>query len=309
MNDVAYEPTSHEPISFRGRLRAMLVGAVQQWINDRAMSKAAALAFYTLFSLAPIMLMVLAVAGAVFGDEAARGAIFEELHDLIGPSGAQAIELVLANARNPQAGLVATGMALGLLLIGATTVFGELKESLDEIWKVPPSKQSGIMSVIRTRILSLGMIMVLTFLLLVSLSVNAALAVIERFLHGYWAHAAVVLMPVSSAVSFAVITILFAAIYKLLPQLTLPWRDVWMGAVVTALLFQGGKSLIGTYLGHNEFITSFGAASSIIALMMWVYYSSLIFFLGAELTRQYALWFGSKRHTRQRAPAVPASNE
>lgn len=276
------------------RARAMVVGAVTQWVADRAMSKAAALAFYTLFSMAPVMLMVLAIAGAVFGDEAARGAIFEELRGLVGKSGAEALQLVLANARNRDAGLLATAIAIVLLLIGATTVFGELKESLDEIWKVPPSRQSGVMSLIRTRILSLGMILVLAFLLLVSLTVNAALAAGERYLGGYWGEAATLLRPVSSVASFAVIVFLFAAIYKLLPEVTLPWRDVWIGALVTAGLFQAGKFLIGFYLGNNEFVTSFGAASSIIALMMWVYYSALIFFLGAELTRQFSLHLGSR---------------
>lgn len=283
--------------SLAARTRAMLAGAADEWVNDRAMSKAAALAFYTLFSLAPMMLIVLAITGAIFGDEAARGAIFNELNALIGPSGAEAAQLVLAHARDREAGLVATAMAIGLLVVGATTVFGELKDSLDAIWKVPPSQQSGITVFIRTRLLSFSMILVLAFLLLVSLTVNAALAMLETFLSGYWAHSAAVLLPISSALSFAIITGLFASIFKLLPKLSLPWRDVWVGALVTAGLFQIGKSLIGVYLGNNEFITSFGAASSIIALMMWVYYSSLIFFFGAELTRQYAIWFGSRRTT------------
>lgn len=281
---------------FFNRLRRMLLSAVGQWIEDRAMSKAAALAFYTLFSLAPVVLMVLAIAGAVFGEEAAQGAIFEELRELLGPSGAEAAQLVLSNARNPEAGLVATGLAIGLLLIGATTVFGELKDSLDQIWKVPPTDQSGLMIFIRTRLLSFSMILVLAFLLLVSLAVNAALAAAERVLSGYWGDAAALLVPVSSTISFAVIVTLFAAIFKLLPRLYLPWRDVWVGALTTALLFQLGKGLIGAYLGNNQFVTSFGAASSVIALMMWVYYSALIFFFGAELTRQYSLWFGSRRH-------------
>ncbi|HVL75784.1 MAG TPA: YihY/virulence factor BrkB family protein [Noviherbaspirillum sp.] len=283
------------PVSFPARLRALLMRSVEQWINDRAMSKGAALAFYTLFSLAPVMLMVLAIAGAVFGEEAARGALFEELRGMIGPSGAEAAQLLLAQARNPQAGLAATMLAIGLLLVGATTVFGELKESLDEIWKVPPSKQSSIMTFIRTRLLSFSLILVLAFLLLISLAVNAALAAAERYLAGYWGEAAAIMLPISSSISFGVIVVLFAAIFKLLPQVRLPWRDVWFGALVTAALFQVGRLMIGAYLGNNEFVTSFGAASSIIAVMMWVYYSSLIFFFGAELTRQYSLLFGSRR--------------
>lgn len=285
--------TADRPRTFLQRLRRLLVGAVEEWINDRASSKGAALAFYTLFSLAPILVMVLAIAGAIFGEEAARGAIFQELDGLVGPAGAEAIQLLLANARNQKAGILATLIALGLLVIGATTVFGELKDSLDEIWEVPPAHQPGIILFVRSRLLSFSLILVLAFLLLVSLSVNAALAVLEKYLGGFWGDATYILLGVSSAISFAVIAALFAAIYKLLPQVRLPWRDVWVGAFVTAGLFLIGKKLIGTYLGNSEFVTSFGAASSIIALLMWVYYSAQIFFLGAELTRQYALWFGS----------------
>ncbi|HYC43827.1 MAG TPA: YihY/virulence factor BrkB family protein [Noviherbaspirillum sp.] len=281
------------PRTFAQRLRKLLVGAVEEWINDRATSKGAALAFYTLFSLAPILIMVLAIAGAIFGEEAARGAIFRELNGLVGPAGAEAIQLLLANARNPKAGALATLTALALLVVGATTVFGELKDSLDEIWEVPPAHQPGIILFIRSRLLSFSLILVLAFLLLVSLSVNAALGVLEKYLGGFWGDATYILLALSSAISFAVIAALFAAIYKLLPQVRLPWRDVWVGAIVTASLFLIGKKLIGAYLGNNEFVTSFGAASSIIALLMWVYYSSLVFFFGAELTRQYALWFGS----------------
>lgn len=286
-------PSPERPHTFPQRLRKLLVGAVDGWINDRASSKGAALAFYTLFSLAPILVMVLAIAGAIFGEEAARGAIFRELNGLVGPAGAEAIQLLLANARNPKAGVLATLTALDLLIIGATTVFGELKDSLDEIWEVPPAHQPGIILFIRSRLLSFSLILVLAFLLLVSLSVNAALAVLEKYLGGFWGDATYILLAVSSAISFAVIATLFAAIYKLLPQIRLPWRDVWVGAIVTASLFLIGKKLIGAYLGNNEFVTSFGAASSIIALLMWVYYSAQVFFLGAELTRQYALWFGS----------------
>lgn len=289
---------AEKPLSFPQRFRAMLVGAVEEWISDRASSKGAALAFYTLFSLAPVLVMVLAIAGTVFGDEAARGAIFSELHGLVGAAGAEAIQLLLANARNEKAGAIATISALGLLAVGATTVFGELKDSLDDIWEVPPSHQPGIINFIRTRILSFSLILVLAFLLLVSLSVNAALGALEKYLGGFWSDATFVLLPVASAVSFAVIACLFAAIYKLLPQIRLPWRDVWIGAFVTAGLFLIGKKLIGLYLGNSEVATSYGAAGSVIALLLWVYYSAQIFFLGAELTRQYALWFGSMRNRK-----------
>lgn len=289
------EPRPDTPLSFLQRLRAMLVGAVNQWFDDRASSKGAALAFYTLFSLAPVLVIVLAIAGAVFGADAARGAIFDEMNGLVGPAGAEALQLLLANARNPQAGAAATVAALALLAIGATTVFSELKDSLDEIWHVPVRRRSGIIIFIRTRLLSFGLILVLAFLLLVSLSINAALNVLQKVWSGYWQDATTVLLPISSVISFAVIASLFAAIYKLLPQIRLPWRDVWVGAFVTAGLFMVGKNLIGVYLGNSTVVTSYGAASSIIALLLWVYYSAQIFFLGAELTRQYALWFGSLR--------------
>ncbi|HYD94074.1 MAG TPA: YihY/virulence factor BrkB family protein [Noviherbaspirillum sp.] len=284
------------PTTFLQRLRGLVLGAVDEWFSDRASSMGAALAFYTLFSLAPVLIIVLAIAGAIFGDDAARGAIFQELNGLVGPSGAEAIQLLLANARNQKAGLIATLAALGLLAVGATTVFGELKDSLDDIWDVPRSHQSGILAFIRTRLLSFSMILVLAFLLLVSLTINAALGVVEKYLGGFWSDATYILLPVSSAISFFVIAALFAAIYKLLPQVRLPWRDVWVGAFVTAGLFIIGKKVIGVYLGNSNFITSFGAASSIIALLLWVYYSAQIFFLGAEITRQYSLWFGSRRH-------------
>jgi len=287
------EHAHDKPHTFMQRLRRLLVGAVEEWINDRASSKGAALAFYTLFSLAPVLVMVLAIAGAIFGEAAARGAIFDELNALVGPAGAEAIQLLLANARNTEAGVLATLTAIGLLIVGATTVFGELKDSLDEIWEVPQAHQPGIILFIRSRLLSFSLILVLAFLLLVSLSINAALAVLEKYIGAFWGDATYILLPLSSTISFGVIATLFAAIYKLLPQVRLPWRDVWVGAIVTAALFQIGRKLIGAYLGNSEFVTSFGAASSIIALMMWVYYSAQIFFLGAELTRQYALWFGS----------------
>jgi membrane protein len=292
--------STEKPQTILRRFRALLVGAIEEWIDDRASSKGAALAFYTLFSLAPVLIMVLAIAGAIFGEEAARGAIFRELNGLIGPAGAEAIQLLLANARNPKAGTLATLSALALLAVGATTVFGELKDSLDEIWDVPPARQPGIIVFIRTRLLSFSLILVLAFLLLVSLTINAALAVLEKYLGGFWSDASYILLPVTSVISFTVIASLFAAIYKLLPQVKLPWRDVWVGAIVTALLFVVGKKLIGAYLGNSEFVTSFGAASSVIALLLWVYYSAQIFFLGAEMTRQYALLFGSMRKQRRR---------
>jgi membrane protein len=287
------------------RLRGVALDSVKQWMDDRAASKGAALAYYTLFSLAPMLIIVLAIAGIVFGQDAARGAIFQELRGLVGPDGAQAIQILLANARNPQAGAIATLVAFVLLVVGATTVFGELKESLDEIWRIPKSRKPGATQYIRTRLLSFSVILVLAFLLLVSLAVNAALSVLEQYLGGFWADAAWILQPLSSLISFLVIATLFGAIYKLLPQQHLSWRDVVIGSLGTALLFIIGKRLIGLYLGNSNVAGSYGAAGSVIALLAWVYYSAQIFFLGAEFTRQYALWFGSLEHRREEMQALP----
>jgi membrane protein len=289
------QPPAAETLSIWRRIRIVFMGSVEEWLAQRAASKGAALAFYTLFSMAPILVLVIAIAGAIFGAEAAKGEIFAQLSGLVGPKGAQAIEVLLASAHDPGTGLIATAIATLLLLIGATTAFAELKDSLDEIWHAPPAHKSGWIILIRTRLLSFGLVLVLAFLLLVSLVVSAALAVLERFWGGLWADAGMVLTPLASTVSFAAIACLFAVIYKMLPEIKLSWRDVWIGALGTAGLFVLGKYLIGAYLGNSGITNTYGAAGSILALLLWVYYSSLIFFFGAEFTRQYALWFGSLR--------------
>ena len=291
------------PPTLAQRLRGIAVDSVKQWVDDRGASKGAALAYYTLFSLAPVLIIVLAIAGVVFGEDAARGAIFHELRGLVGQDGAQAIQLLLAHARDPKTGIIATVIALGLLLVGATTVFGELKESLDEIWRVPKSHKPGVMQFIRTRLLSFSVILVLAFLLLVSLAVNAALSLLEQYLGGFWADAAWILQPLSSLVSFAVIAALFGAIYKLLPRVKLSWHDVTIGALGTAIMFTVGKFAIGLYIGNSGTTSSFGAAGSLIALLLWVYYSAQIFFLGAEFARQYALQMGSLKD--KHVPGAP----
>lgn len=286
-----------QPETLPKRLRALVVGTITSWFEDRAASKGAALAYYTLFSLAPLLVIVIAIAGAVFGREAARGALFKELNGLVGPTGAEAIQLLLANARDTDTGLLAGAIAIGVLLVGATTAFGELKDSLDQIWQVPPVNKSGFMLFLRTRLLSVGLIMVLVFLLLVSLTISAALAMLQSYWGEYWSDLAYILQPVSSAVSFIIIASLFAAIYKLLPHIRLPWRDVLIGAIGTAALFLLGKNAIGAYLGNNALANTQGAAGSVIALLLWVYYSAQIFFLGAEFTRHYAILFGSLRNS------------
>jgi membrane protein len=270
--------------------------SVTEWLDHRASSKGAALAFYTLFSLAPVLVLVIAVAGFFYGAEAAQGQLLDQLRGLVGPQGAETIQTILAGARDRETGRFATIVASVLLVIGATTVFAELKDSLDEIWDVPKPKDAGFWNVLRTRLLSFGLILVLGFLLLVSLVVNAALAVVEGYIGRMWQEAAVIMSWVAWAVSFLVIATLFGVIYKLLPRIKLSWHDVAIGALGTAALFTLGKFLIGLYIGNSGAADSFGAAGSLIALLLWVYYSAQIFFLGAEFARQYALKMGSLRH-------------
>jgi len=274
---------------------AILLDSMKSWVAHRGASKGAALAFYTLFSMTPILVLAIAVAGSFFGAEAAQGEIIAELQGLVGQNGAQAIQALLAAARNPASGFVATIVSSVLLLVGATSVFAELKDSLDELWGIEQPPQFGITALVRTRLLSFGLILVLAFLLLITLVVSAALAVLERFAGGIWSSAAGALSILSSLFSFGVIACLFAVIYKMLPNVVLSWRDVWIGAVVTAALFSLGKFAIGLYLGNSAVASGFGAAGSVIALLLWVYYSAQIFFLGAEFTRQYTLRFGSLR--------------
>jgi membrane protein len=277
------------------RTRAVLTKSLHAWIDHRAGSKGAALAFYTLFSITPILILAIAGAGFFFGAEAAEGEIIAQIEGLVGRNGAQAIQALLAGASDPVSGLAATMMAIVLLLVGATSVFVELKGSLDELWGIEPQKGLAIVVFLRTRLHSFGLVLVLAFLLLVSLALSAAFAVLERYAGGIWSGSYDVLFVLSSVLAFAVIACLFAVIYRALPDAPLSWRDVWTGAAITAGLFILGKYAIGLYLGNSSVATSFGAAGSLIALLLWVYYSAQIFFLGAVFTRQYALEFGSLR--------------
>lgn len=289
-------------------LKIVLVGSLASWVEHRAASKGAALAFYTLFSMTPILVLVIAVAGYIFGAEAAQGEIVAQVQGLVGPNGAQAIEALLAAARDPASGLVATLVASALLLLGATSVFVELKGSLDEMWGVDKACQPAFSVLLRARLLSFGMVLALAFLLLVSLVVSAALAMLERHAGGMLNSSAALLSTISSSISFGVIACMFAVIYKTLPDAPLSWRDVWIGAAFTAGLFSLGKYVIGLYLGNSGVASSFGAAGSLIALLLWVYYSAQIFFLGAEFTRHYALWFGSLQQEKTAFSGIHHAN-
>jgi membrane protein len=273
---------------------AMARQAFDAWVDDYAPSMGAALAYYTLFSLAPLLLIAISVAGLVFGADAARGEIFAELSGLIGDEGAAAAQGLLQNVNKPAKGIVATAVGVATLLVGAASVFGELQNALDRIWRAPPRKGGGLWSLIRARLLSFGMVLGIGFLLIVSLLASAAIAAAGKLYSATFGGWAMLAEALNLVISFAVVTTLFAMIYKILPRVRIAWRDVWVGAAVTALLFAVGKSLIGLYLGRSGVASGFGAAGSLIVILVWMYYSAQIFLLGAEFTHVYAHLRGSR---------------
>jgi len=280
--------------------------SVAAWIDDYAPSMGAALAYYTLFSIAPLFIIAIAVAGLFFGEEAARGEIVAQLQDLIGREGAVAVQALLTSANAPVKGLFATLVSVITLFIGAATVFAELQSALDRIWRIPaPADANGIWALLRTRLLSFGIVLGLGFLLLVSLLFSAALTALGNWSSNWFAGREGVLQLINFGLSFATTTFLFAMIYKLMPRASIAWRDVLVGAAVTALLFEAGKSLIGLYLGTTGVASGFGAAGSLVVLLVWVYFSAQIFLLGAEFTWIYSHQYGSHA-VKAKPPATPA---
>jgi membrane protein len=284
----------------------LLKAAASAWVDDYAPSMGAALSYYTLFSIAPLLLIVIAVAGLAFGDEAANGEIFGQLAGLIGEEGAKGVEGIVQAADEPKEGIISTVIGVVVLVIGATTVFGELQNALDRIWRAPVREQSsGWWNLLRTRLLSFGMILGIAFLLMVSLVLSAAVSAVGKwFGSGGWEAVAHVLEIV---LSFGLMTVLFALIYKFIPRVHIAWRDVWVGAAFTALLLAIGKFLIGLYIGKGSVASAFGAAGSLVVLMVWVYYAAQIFLLGAEFTWVYAHEYGSRRGSNVVEPSEPQS--
>jgi membrane protein len=283
------------------QLPALVKDAIVAWFDDRAPTMGAALAYYTLFSIAPLLLIVIALAGALFGAEAAEGEIFRQLQGLLGADGAAAVQGLLASVRQrDQSGW---GALVGgvLLLVGATSVFAELQDSLDRIWRTPVRPgTSGWWLLLRARLLSFGFILGIGFLLMVSLVISAGLAAWGRWwapLFGGWAW---LLQSVNAVLAFALTTLGFAMIYRFMPSVRVAWRDVTLGALVTATLFTLGKSLIALYIGTTAVASGFGAAGSLVVLLVWVYWSAQVFLIGAEFTRLV-----SERHG-SRAMAAPA---
>ncbi len=282
-------------MTYRDAAELIKVAAVN-WVDDYAQSMGAALAFYTMFSIAPLLLIVISVAGFFFGEEAARGEIFYQLQDLLGAPGAMAVQGLLESAGKPAENLVTAFFGLLFLYIGATSVFAELQDALNRIWKVPTKPQgSGLWRIIRTRLLSFGMILGIGFLLMVSLAFSAALAALTHWWNPRSSGWIGVAQTTEVVLSIVLVTLVFAMIYKAMPRARIAWKDVWIGAIVTSLLFIAGKFLIGTYIGKSGISTGFGAAASLVIVLLWVYYSAQIFLFGAEFTWAYAHKFGSRK--------------
>jgi membrane protein len=293
------------------RLKAvgsLALQAVNAWIDDYAPSMGAALSYYTLFSIAPLLLIVTALAGMVFGDAAARGEIFGQLRDLMGDQGAAAVEKLLQSAHRPHGGVVATVTGVAMLVLGATSVFGELQNALDRIWRAPArKKKSGWWYLLHARLLSFGMILGIAFLLMVSLIVSALLSALGKLWGPAFAGWETLAHGADIIASFGIVTLLFAMIYKVIPRVRVAWRDVWIGAAVTSALFAVGKFAIGLYIGKSSVASAFGAAGSLAVMMVWVYYSAQIFLLGAEFTWVYAHTCGSRRGESKPAPVIRRS--
>ena len=281
--------------------------AVKAWSDDFAPSMGAALAYYMLFSIAPLLIIVIAVAGFVFGEAAVRGEVFSQLSGLMGEEGARAVEALLKSANRPAEGILATLMGILVLMIGATTALAELQSDLDRIWRVPAQTQvGGVWRFLRARLLSFTMILCVAMLLVVSLILSAAVAALGKWWGAWFMGWEVLAHLIDLALSFGLTTFLFAMIYKIVPRVRIAWRDVWVGAAVTALLFAIGKILIGLYLGRSAVTSGFGAAGSLVLVMVWVYYSAQIFLIGAEFTWVYTHERGSRRGQAQpERPQVP----
>jgi membrane protein len=285
----------------------LLKEVFKDWREDRASRLAAALAYYTIFSLAPLLIIAIAVAGLAVGREATQGQIVNQISGLIGPEGAQGIETLIENASKPSSGMIATSLGIIVLLMGASGFFGQLQDGLNTIWEVRPRPGRGIVGIIRDRFLSLTMVLGVGFLLLVSLVISAGLVAVGKFVGSFMPGIVVLAYAVNATFSFLLITLLFAMIFKILPDVTISWSDVWIGAAATSFLFAIGKLLVSLYLAKSGIASAFGAAGSLVVILMWVYYSALILFFGAEFTQVYANRYGSR--IEPASNAIPVTEE
>jgi membrane protein len=283
-----------------GEVATLAKETVTRWTEDKASALAAALAYYALFSLAPLVLIAVALAGLLFGRDAAEGRLYEQIAGLVGDASAAAVQSLVAGMHQQTSeGIVATVVGLATLLFGASGVFAQLQDSMNTIWKAKPPTTNGILEFLRVRFLSFSMVLGIGFLLLVSLILSAILAAVGEYLGEVIPGGAAVGQAINGTVSLAVVTVLFAMIYKVLPDTYVAWRDVWLGALVTSFLFTVGKFAIGFYLGKASVASSYGAAGSVVIVQLWVYYSAMLLYLGAEFTYVYSIRHGSRRGATQ----------
>jgi membrane protein len=278
---------------------AVIKDAASQWANDKAWRLGAALAYYTVFSIAPLLVIVIAVLGMVYGQEAAEGRISEQMSGLVGPQGGKAIEAMVQSASQPGRGITGTILGIAMLVFGATGLFVQLQDALDTIWDVKPKSGRGVWGFIKDRFLSFTMILGIAFLLLVSLVISAALSALGTLFGDF--KSSILGLIITTAIDLTVVTALFAMIYRFLPDAKIAWKDVWLGAAITAILFAVGKLAIGLYLGSSGVASGFGAAGSLAVLLVWLYYSAQIFLFGAELTRSYAILLGEGFEPKENA--------
>ena len=274
---------------------AFLREVYDEWCKDNALSHGAALAYYALFSMAPLLMLIIAITGFVLGRAAAQGQLFGHIEGVIGPDGARTVEGMIASVSAPKSGLIASAVSLLTILFGASGVFGQLRTSLNQIWEVTPTDGGGVRGAARQRLASFAIIFGIGGLLLASLVLTAALAAVHGLLARHLPVLGELLPTLNFLLSLLLTTTLFAMIYKVLPDTEMAWRDVWLGAAATALLFTAGKTLIGLYLGRAGVTSIYGAAGSLVLVLLWVYYCAQIFFVGAEFTEVYSRWYGSRR--------------
>jgi membrane protein len=282
----------------------MLKQTFTDWSNDKVPRLGAAIAYYTVFAIVPLLIIIIGIIGLVFGEEAARGYIFDQISGLVGEQSANAIKDMLHRADKPSTGIVATVVAAVTLLFGASGLFGQLQDALNSIWGVEPKAGRGVWGVIRDRFLSFMAVLGTGFLLLVSLVLSAALSAFGKWFGGWLPAPEAILQALNFIISFGVITVLFAMMFKLLPDARISWSDVWVGALITALLFTLGKFLIGLYLGKSDVGSAYGTAGSLVIVLLWVYYSSQILLFGAEFTQVYANTSGARIVPTEQAVAV-----
>jgi membrane protein len=285
----------------------LVATSFKEWNEDRASRLSAALAYYTVFSISPLLIIALAIAGQFFDQNAVRNELMAQIGGLLGPQGAEIVGTMLENAARPADSLIASLIGVVTLLLGASGVFGELQSALNTIWEVTPNPERGLLSTVKTRFLPFTMVLSVGFLLLVSLIVSTVLSALNTFLSGDAESVSWVLQAFNVVLSFGAITLIFALIFKFVPDVQIAWRDVWLGAAVTSLLFVIGKFVIGFYLGNSSVTSTYGAAGSLVIILLWVYYSTQILFLGAEFTQVYANKYGSL--VRPARGAVPLTEK